>query len=160
VGFGLIEILIAAAVVSILAAIGIPTYLTFLQKARETALMQYLRALHKGQEMWRAATDSLSYCGDFDELEETGFVPDSQNLVAVRRRAPRSGRVVETSSRLVREHRVDLRAIDDAATGTHTFTVRAYPESRNPRVRWFYMDHTGIIRAAVGWANADAPPVN
>jgi len=159
-GFTLIELLIGVAIIGILAAIAIPTYLNFVQKARETALMHYLRAVYKGQELWRAEVDSLGYCGDFDELEETGYVPDAQNFVAVRRREARTGRVTTTSSRVVKEYRVDLTAVDNPGTNTYTLNARAYPVNRNPKVRWFYMNQTGIIRAGIGAAGAGSPPVN
>jgi prepilin-type N-terminal cleavage/methylation domain-containing protein len=159
-GFTLIELLIGVAIIGILAAVAIPTYLGFVQKARETALMHYLRAMQKGQELWRAEVDSLGYCGDFDELEETGYVPDAQNFVAVRRRAARTGRVRTTSSRVVKEFRVDLGAVDNPGTNTYTVNARAHPVNRNPKVRWFYMDQTGIIRAGIGAASAGSPPVN
>jgi len=159
-GFTLIELLIGIVIVGTLAAIGIPTYLNFVQKARETALIHYLRSVQKGQELWRAEVDSAGYCGDFNELEETGYIPDAVNLVAVRRRAATRNRTVTTSSRLVKNFRLNLQAIDAPDTNTYTYTVRVYPQDRNPRVRWFFMNQTGIIRAGIGAASAGSPPVN
>jgi len=159
-GFTLIELLIGVVIVGILAAIGIPSYLNVVQKARETALVHYLRSIQKGQELWRAEIDSLGYCGDFDELEATGYVPDAANLVAVRRRAASRNRTVTTSSRLVKNFRLDLRVIDAPDTNSYTYTVRAYPQDRNPRVRWFFMNQTGIIRAGIGAVSASSPPLN
>ncbi|MBI2116175.1 MAG: prepilin-type N-terminal cleavage/methylation domain-containing protein, partial [candidate division NC10 bacterium] len=84
-GFTLIELLIAVAVIGLLAAIAIPSYLNFVQRAREVAVIQYLREVHKGQQEWRLESDSAGYSGDFDELEETGFIPDAVNFVRTRR---------------------------------------------------------------------------
>jgi prepilin-type N-terminal cleavage/methylation domain-containing protein len=160
-GFTLIELLIGLAIVGLLAGIAVPTYLGFLQRARETALIHYLRSLSKGQELWRAETDSLGFCGDFNELEESGFVPDAVNFVAARRRPPNLlGRSVTTSSRVVKRYRVDLRSTDNPGASTYTYYARAYPEDRNPKVRWFYLDQTGIIRASIGWAGAGSLPIN
>lgn len=159
-GFTLIELLIGVVVIGVLAAVGVPTYMNFLQKARETRIIHYMRAVQKGQELWRAEADSLGYCGDFDELEETGFVPDAGNLVAVRRRTARTGRTRTSSSRLVRGYQVDLQAVDNPAAGTYTYTLRVYPEDRDPRVRWFFMDQTGIIRAGIGAASAGSRPID
>jgi prepilin peptidase dependent protein D len=159
-GFTLIELLIAMAIVGIVAAIGIPTYLGFVQKARETALVYYLRAIHKGQQTWRAEADSLSYCGDFDELEETGYVPDARNFVAVRRRAARTGKVTTTSSRVVKDYQIDLTAVDNPGTNAYTYTVKAYPVSQSKKVRWFYLDQTGVVRAGIGAAGSGSRALN
>lgn len=159
-GFTLIELLVGVAIVAVLAAVAIPTYLGFVRKARETALIHYMQALHKGQQLWRAEVDSLGYCGDFDELEETGYVPDARNFVAARRRVGRMGRVATTSSRVVKEYRIDLTAVENPGANTYTYSARAYPEDRNPRVRWFYLDQTGIIRAGIGSAGAGSRPAN
>jgi len=160
-GFTLIELLIGLAIVGLLAGIAIPTYLGFLRRARETAVVHYLRALSKGQELWRAETDSLGFCGDFNELEESGFVPDAVNFVAVRRRAAaRTGRTVTTSSRVVKGYRIDLRDTEDPSGGSYTYYARAYPQDGSRKVRWFYVDQTGIIRGGVGAATASSPPIN
>lgn len=159
-GFTLVELLIGVAVVAILAAVGIPIYLGFVQRARETTILFYLAEFHKGQQAWRLETDSPGYAGDFDELEETGFIPDAQNFVRVRRRAPRRGPTRTTSSRLVQNYRLDLRATDDPASNTYTYTLSAYPVDRNRRVRWFYLDQTGLIRAGTGSAGRSSPPAS
>jgi len=158
-GFTLIELLIAVAVVGLLSAIAIPSYLNFVQRARETAVIQYLREVHKGQQEWRLETDSDGYSGDFDELEETGFIPDAVNFVRTRRRSVRRGQATRTtSSRVVQTYRLDLTAQDSPSTNTYTYSITAYPSNRSRRVRWFYIDQTGVIRAGTGWAGPSAPP--
>jgi prepilin-type N-terminal cleavage/methylation domain-containing protein len=158
-GFTLIELLIGVAIVAVLAAIGIPGYLGFVQRAREVTVIQYLREVHKGQQEWRLETDSAGYTGDFDELEETGFIPDAVNFVRVRLRPPRRGVTRETSSRLVQGYRLDLTARDTGSLDTSTYSVTAYPSDRNQKLRWFYIDQFGMIRGAVGWAGPGAPPI-
>lgn len=159
-GFTLIELLVAIAVVGLLAAIAIPSYLNFVQRARETAVIQYLREVHKGQQEWRLESDSDGYCGDFDELEDTGFVPDSVNFVRTRRRSVRRGQATRTtSSRVVQTYRLDLTAQDTPSTNTYTYSITAYPSDRSRRVRWFYIDQTGVIRAGTGSAGPSSPPI-
>lgn len=158
--FTLIELLITLAVVAILATVGIPMYLGFVQRARETTIIFYLAEVHKGQQAWRLETDSPGYAGDFDELEESGFIPDAQNFVRARRRAPRRGPTRTTSSRVVQNYRLDLTALDDPSTNTYTYTISAYPVDRNPKVRWFYLDQTGLIRAGTGSAGRFSPPAS
>ena len=60
-GLTLIELLIALVIVGILAAIAVPAYLGFVQRARETAIIYYLSEVHKGQQAWRLETDALGY---------------------------------------------------------------------------------------------------
>jgi prepilin-type N-terminal cleavage/methylation domain-containing protein len=158
-GFTLIEILVGVAIISILAAVGIPVYTGLLQRARETSIIQYLREVHKGQLELRLETDANGFTGDFDELEETGYVPDAQNFVRARRRAPRRGGAKETSFRLVQNYRLDLTCTDDPSTETYTYSLKAYPQNRSESVRWFYVDQTGTIRAGKGWSGPGAPPI-
>ncbi len=159
-GFTLIELLIIVAVVALLAGVGIPTYLSFVQRARETAVIHYLREVHKGQQEWRLETDAEGFTGDFDELEETGYIPYSTNLRRVRTRRARRGGTRTTSSRLVHTYQCDLRTSDDPSTNTYSYTINAYPPDRRRSVRWFYLDQTGVIRAGMGSAGPSSPPAS
>ena len=159
-GFTLIELLIAVAVVGLLSAIAIPSYLNFVQRARETAVIQYLREVHKGQQEWRLETDSDGYSGDFDELEETGFIPDSVNFVRTRRRSVRRGQATRTtSSRVVQKYQLDLTSTDNPSDlSLNTYTIYASPQDGNTKVRWFYLDQTGVIRYRNGRRPSSTSP--
>lgn len=159
-GFTLVELLTGLAVVAVLAAVGVPAYLGFVQRAREAALMCYLREVHTGQLAWRLETEASGYSGDFDELEESGFIPDAQNFQRVRRRTPRRGPTQTSSSRLVQTYRLDLTAQEDSATQTNTYSITAYPPDRGRNVRWFYLDQTGMIRAGKGSVGPDSQPAS
>jgi prepilin-type N-terminal cleavage/methylation domain-containing protein len=159
-GFTLVELLVAIAIVAILAVIAIPAYLGFVQRAREVALIHYLAEVHKGQIAWRLETDSVGFSGDLDELEETGFIPDAVNFARVRRRAPRRGSTQTTSSRVIQNYRLDLTAVDNPSKNTYTYSISAYPVNRSRRVRWFYLDQTGMIRAGTGSAGPWSPPAS
>jgi prepilin-type N-terminal cleavage/methylation domain-containing protein len=157
-GFTLIELLIGIIIVGILAAIGVPAYLGFVQRARETAVMYYLREVHKGQQEWRLETDSQGYTGDFEELEKSGFIPDSVNNTRIRVQSPRRDWSVEMSVRRLQTYELQMLAYD--LSGTRAYYIYAYPQNRSTRVRWFYIDQTGVIRAAPGWAGPGAPPAS
>lgn len=159
-GFTLIELLIGIAVVALLAAIAVPTYLAFIQRARETLIITYLTELHKGQQAWRLETDAAGFTGDFDELEETGFIPDATNLRRVRSRPARRGGTRMTSSRVVQGYQFDLTATDNPSTDTYTYTVSGYPQNRRRSVRWFYLNQTGLVRADMGRAGPTSPPAS
>jgi prepilin-type N-terminal cleavage/methylation domain-containing protein len=156
-GFTLIELLIGVSIVAVLAAIGIPSYLGFVQRAREATLIQYLREIHKGQQEWRLETDSGGYTGDFDELEQTGFIPDARTNVRLRVRSPQRDWSVGLSTRQFQAYELQLVAV--TVGETNQYYIAAYPQNRNAKLRWFYIDQTGTIRAAQGWAGADAPPI-
>src|SRR3989338_1287895 len=151
-GFTLIELLIAVAVVGLLAAIAIPSYLNFVQRAREGAVIQYLREVHKGQQEWRLESDSAGYCGDFDELEETGFVPDAVNFVRTRRRSVQRGQATRTtSSRVIQKYQLDLTSTENPSDPSlNTYTIYASPQDGSTKVRWFSLDQTGVIRYRMG----------
>lgn len=147
------------AIVSILAAVGIPVYMGLLQQAREAAIIQYLCEVHKGQLEWRLETDAAGFTVDFDELEETGYIPDANNYARVRRRAARRGTSKETSSRLVQNYQLDLTCTENPSANTYTYSVKAYPQNRSQSVRWSYVDQAGTIHAGKGWSGPGAPPI-
>lgn len=154
-GLTLIELLIGLVIVGTLAGVGIPAYLGFVQRAREAMIIQYLREIHNGQVGWRIETDATEFTGDFDELEETGFIPGGANSVKVRKRVPRRGTSVTTSTRILNTYQLALTARTSGSTAT--YQVIASPQNRSRNVRWFYVDQTGVIRAATGFAGAGAP---
>ncbi|MFB3818117.1 MAG: type IV pilin protein [Candidatus Methylomirabilales bacterium] len=159
-GFTLIELLVGVAIIGIVSAVAIVGYTRFIQQAREATVIQYLREIHKGELAWQLETDDPGFTGDFDELEETGLVPRADNSVRLRvRTARRTGRETETSSRDYQTYRLSLSAVSTPSTNTYTYTVTARPVDGRRSVRWFYLDQTGIIRAGLGRANANSPPL-
>lgn len=159
-GFTLIELLIGIGVVGLLAAIGLPTYLGFVQRARETALILYLSEVHKGQLAWRLETDSLGFSGDFEELEETGMIPDATNSKRVRQREPRRGPTRTTSSRVLHNYSLALTAQDDPSTNSYTYSITASPQSGDKKARSFYLDQTGVVRTGTGKVGPHSAPAS
>lgn len=60
-GFTLTEVLIAVAIIGILAAIALPSYSAYVQKARRTDAKEALLRIQLEQERWRA--NNASYAG-------------------------------------------------------------------------------------------------
>ena len=142
-GFTFVEIIVVTLVISILAAIAVPTYLSFIQRAKETAVVVYLSKVKKAQETHRMDDPDGLYSPSFDELETTGFVHPS----------------VGAASRAEHEYQLELAA--GVSSGEPFWNVLATPHSLNPKARRFYADQTGVVRYAVGApAGPGSPPVS
>jgi hypothetical protein len=63
-------------------------------------------------------------------------------------------------SRVVQNYQLDLTAQDDPSTHTYTYTVYATPTNRSSRVRWFFLDQTGMTRAGMGAVGPWSPPAS
>ncbi|CAG1066219.1 Type II secretion system protein G [uncultured bacterium] len=131
-GFTLLELLIAVAIVAVLAAIAVPAYISFIQRAKETAVISYLTKMRSAQETYKLDDASSFYSGSFDELETTGFIPAAAGA----------------ASRVEHEYQLDLTA--GVLGGEPFWNVLAAPLSASPKARHFYADQTGILRYAVG----------
>lgn len=135
-GFTLVELLIVVAIVAILASIAIPMYSGFIQKARETAAIGYLKNLHKSQDLYRFDSALSVYSGDFEELESMGGVP------------PGNG----GASRIDQDYRFDLSAGPVGPGGQPSWQATATPLKQQATARFFYVDETGVIRYETGAA--------
>lgn len=141
-GYTLLEILVTVFIIAIVAAIAIPIYTKFIQKARETAVIAYLSKIKKAQVIHQLEDPVGNYSGDFDALEATGALPPSTG----------------SASRIEHDYRIDLAAGADAFGPFWNAT--AEPLSGSTSVRWFYTDKTGVIRAEVGaTAGPASPPI-
>lgn len=142
-GFTLVELLVVVAILAILASIAIPMYTGFIQKARETAAIGYLKTLHKSQDLYRFDSASSVYSGDFEELEAMGGIP------------PGSG----SASRVDQDYKFDLTA-GPGPGGQPTWQALATPLKQQATARFFYIDETGVIRFEIGsGAGAGSAPI-
>ncbi len=155
-GFTLLDLLIVVGIIAILTAMAIPRYLDFVQRARETAVIAFLRELILAEEAYRIENGVEAYVGDFEELEKTGYIPDTQNVKGPKKPGKKKG-IKSNSSRIQHAYQFDLTA---SQSGPYTWYVYASPTNKSPSVRWFYTDQTGVIRYAVGSkAGPDSPPI-
>lgn len=70
-GFGLMDVLIALAIVAILATLAYPDYRDFLQRGRRTDAVTALLSVRVAQEKWRANHSA------YGELAELGWTDDA-----------------------------------------------------------------------------------
>ena len=64
-GFTLIELMIVVAIIGILAAIAIPSYISYSQRAKFTEVIQATQAVKLGVEVCYQKTNDLTQCGSF-----------------------------------------------------------------------------------------------
>lgn len=131
-GFTLVEVIIVVGIVSLLAAIAVPAYFSFIQRAKETAVLVYISKVKKAQELHRQENAAEQYTASFDELETTGFIEGA----------------VGVASRVAHEYQLDLSA--GVSAGAPFWHIQADPLSLDPKARHFYADQTGVVRFAVG----------
>ncbi len=139
-GFTVVELLFVMGILGILAAIVIPMYTSFIQKARETAVITVLSKIKKAEEVHRLGDPSGLYAGDFQDLVSTGIL------------SPAAGNAERD------EHDYRFTLASGVAGGIPYWTVNANPVNGSATVRWFFVDETGVVRFETGAPATSASP--
>ncbi len=136
-GFTLIELLIVVAVIGVIAALSIPNLVQSKSAANEKVAITYMRS-------WTAA----------QELYHTRF-----------------GVYADADNQLYNEGLINFRgsadgfgynfSIDNGSNSRYTCWGTARPDVPGETgTRWFYIDHTGVIRwSTTGNADSSSPPL-
>jgi prepilin-type N-terminal cleavage/methylation domain-containing protein len=141
-GFTLVELLIVMAIVLVMSTLAIGAYNNFVQRARETSVIVFLRYVHKAEMEHQFFHDS--YSGKFKDLEELGSIPENIGKTITK---------VGKRKRIMEDYAITLRKRPG-----NTWFARAKPVNRSKEVRWFYIDETGVSRFKIGKrANKNSP---
>ena len=117
-GFTLIELLVVVAIIGILAALAIPAYSSYRDRAYEATAISYMRSWVPAQELY---LETYGHYADADEtLARAGF------------------RVLKVPTNVPYDFSID---------STTSATTRWWGQARPLRsgVRHFYIDNTGVI---------------
>lgn len=117
------------AIVLVLSSLATVFYNNFVQRARETSVIVYLRYLNKAELEYTFHNDQ--YAKNFDDLEATGIFPNRivNNIV-------RKGK----KKRILENYSIKLKV------KKKTWSAIAKPVNKSPETRWFYIDETGVVR--------------
>ena len=140
-GFTMVELIVVVAIVAVLAAVAVPSYISFIQRARETAVQAYMGKVRKAQEVYRFSDPAGLFSASFDDLETTGFVE------------PDTG----AASRVMNDYSVDLAS--GVSSGEPYWNILATPLSPDPKAKYLYIDQTGAIRYATGSPAGAGSPI-
>ena len=138
-GFSLIELIIVAAIISIIAAIAIPNLLTARRAAQESSAIAMVKSLIKAEGMYFSSYGSQTTYGTLNDLAIRNCIDAS----------------LLTEARNYYLFQVNL-------TTPITYGITATPDAAlAAQMRHFYGDESGVIRQATGTpATAASPPLS
>ncbi len=136
-GFTLIELLIVVAVIGIIAALSIPNLLESKKAANEKVAITYMRSWTAAQELYH------NRFGVYADADNQLF---NAGLVDGRGSADSHGYTF---------------SIDNGSNSLYTWWGTSNPDVPGQTgSRWFYIDHTGVIRwSTSGNADSSSPPL-
>ncbi len=124
------ELLTVMTIILVLSTVAINFYSNFVQRARETSVIVFLRYVHKAEMEHQVNEDN--YTDKFVDLENLGSIPD---------RLGRTITKVGVAKRILEDYAITLQKLPD-----NKWAARAEPVNMSTELRWFYIDETGVSR--------------
>ena len=135
-GFTMLELLIVILVITILASISLPSMLSSRKQANEQSAISTLRQIATGQELYRTRYSPVGY-GTLAQLSGSGLL----------------------NSVIASGHKSGYTFSLPVEPSANAYTIIAVPDL-NAGDRWFFLDESGVIRAAHGeQATAASTPI-
>ena len=139
-GFTLVELLIVIAIIAILAAIAVPLYYKFINKAKQASAISYINSIVKAEQIFLDINNR--YSDNFSELETTQVIPSGTG-----------------NPRAYGDYTFTL-VIGVDGGGAPFWNVSAVPTNGDTTMKWYYSDVTGVIRYEVGAVpSGSSPPI-
>jgi prepilin-type N-terminal cleavage/methylation domain-containing protein len=150
-GFTLLELLVVAAIIAIIAAIAIPQLLNARRAAWESRAKSTLRAIGSSQLAYQGTNNDKLY-GSFDALKDDRYISEGYTL----------GNMIENYSMSWAASNPSVE-MKEAGIGNNKFTVVAYPRDTRPgflntfavsedqTVRVFRPDHGNKFESVTSW---------
>jgi type IV pilus assembly protein PilA len=145
-GFSLVELLVVASIILILAILALPNFLRTRYTANESSAVSSLRILYGAETQYASSYNSFS--ADLNSLgpPPVGGLPSATNADLVD--AVLSGAISGQATQFVKSGYLFTYTPGGAPTGVQTYTFQASPlVPGNTGQHYFFMDQTGIVRS-------------
>jgi prepilin-type N-terminal cleavage/methylation domain-containing protein len=80
-GFSLIELMVVVAITGVLASIAMPTFTSYVYRARTSEATQFLGIIKLRQEAYRAEFGAYYTCAGAEQVDEIAFVPGNAEVM-------------------------------------------------------------------------------
>lgn len=141
-GFTLLELIIIATIIAIIAAIAIPQLLNARRSAWENRCKLTLRAIGSAQISYYGSSQEHTYA-TFDALRDTEYLPSGYTRSSI----------IDNYSILVFDTDPPTMTFGGLPAYDSTFTVIAVPKSQKNRLRTFGLNTDQTLRVYVGREN-------
>lgn len=152
-GFSLIELLIVVVIIGIIAAIAIPNLLAARRSANEGSAVSAMRTLHGANVTYQSTTGNGKFAPSMTELGDANLV-DGLFAAAVDADNAKSGYYFTYDGENVDDNPSVFSCVAQPSTSMDDSTITA------TGTREFFIDESGVIRAAATGADVSSSPLN